>query len=91
MDRISDSGSEGWGFESLRGHQIKAAFAVFFLFRKSLAKITGRTHPFNVEVNGMHRLFKINTSHKSHNEHIKKYLVKIIYFFIIFLSWIHEK
>jgi hypothetical protein len=21
MDRISDSGSEGWGFESLRGHK----------------------------------------------------------------------
>lgn len=34
LDRISDSGSEGWGFESLRGHKKKkeANFASFFFF-----------------------------------------------------------
>lgn len=30
MDRASDYGSEGWGFESLRGHQIEGRLKMKF-------------------------------------------------------------
>lgn len=35
LDRISDSGSEGWGFESLRGHKKGKGgnFCLLFLFQ----------------------------------------------------------
>ena len=35
LDRISDSGSEGWGFESLRGHKTNDAPQGAFLFSRT--------------------------------------------------------
>ena len=33
LDRISDFGSEGWGFESLRGHFLNAKTCKILLYR----------------------------------------------------------
>ena len=30
LDRISDFGSEGWGFESLRGHKLSLRIIIYF-------------------------------------------------------------